>query len=31
LDLALSQDRQQSAFYIHAFIESWFIQNPIKE
>ena len=31
LDLALSQDRQQSAFYIRAFIESWFIQNPIKE
>ena len=31
LDLALSKDRQQSAFYIRAFIESWFIQNPIKE
>jgi len=31
LDLALSKDRQQSVFYIRAFIESWFIQNPIKE
>ena len=31
LDLALSKDRQQSAFYIRAFIESWYIQNPLKE
>ncbi len=31
LDLALQGDHQQSAFYIRAFIESWFIQNPIKE
>jgi uncharacterized protein len=31
LDLALHSDHQQSAFYIRAFIESWFIQNPIKE
>ncbi len=31
LDIATSKDHQQSAFYIRAFIESWFIQNPIKE
>lgn len=31
LDFALSKDHQQSAFYIRAFIESWYIQNPIKE
>jgi ankyrin repeat protein len=31
LDLALRGDRQQSVFYIRAFTESWFIQNPIKE
>ena len=31
LDLALRSDHQQSAFYIRAFIESWYIQNPIKE
>jgi ankyrin repeat protein len=31
LDIAVSKDHQQSAFYIRAFIESWFIQNPIKE
>ena len=31
LDIALSKDRQQSAFYIRAFTESWFIQNPILE
>ena len=31
LDFALRGDHQQSAFYIRAFIESWFIQNPIKE
>jgi ankyrin repeat protein len=31
LDIALSKDRQQSAFYIRAFTESWFIQNPLKE
>jgi ankyrin repeat protein len=28
LDMALSQDRQQSAFYIRAFTEAWFLQNP---
>jgi ankyrin repeat protein len=31
LDIAVSKDHQQSAFYIRAFIESWYIQNPIKE
>lgn len=31
LDMALSKDHQQSAFYIRAFTEAWFIQNPIKE
>ncbi len=31
LDIALLKDRQQSAFYIRAFTESWFIQNPIVE
>jgi len=31
LDIALSKDHQQSAFYIRAFIESWYIRNPIKE
>lgn len=31
LDFALSKDHQQSAFYIRAFTEAWFIQNPIKE
>jgi hypothetical protein len=31
LDIATSKDHQQSAFYIRAFIEAWFIQNPIKE
>lgn len=31
LDLAISQDHLQSAFYIRAFIESWYIQNPLKE
>jgi ankyrin repeat protein len=31
LDMALAKDRAQSAFYIRAFTESWFIQNPIKE
>ena len=29
LDMALTKDRQQSAFYIRAFTESWFIQNPV--
>jgi hypothetical protein len=29
LDMALSKDRQQSAFYIRVFTESWFIQNPL--
>jgi ankyrin repeat protein len=29
LDLAVKNDRQQSAFYIRAFIEAWFIQNPL--
>lgn len=28
LDMALSADKKQSAFYLNAFIESWFIQNP---
>lgn len=31
LDIALSKNQQQSAFYIRVFTESWFIQNPIKE
>jgi ankyrin repeat protein len=31
LDLALTADRQQSAFYIRAFTEAWFIENPIQE
>jgi ankyrin repeat protein len=31
LDMALSKERHQSAFYIRAFTEAWFIQNPIKE
>ncbi len=31
LDIAVSKDHAQSAFYIRAFIESWYIQNPIKE
>lgn len=31
LDIALTKDRQQSAFYIRAFTQSWFIQNPLKE
>lgn len=31
LDIAVSKDHEQSAFYIRAFIESWYIQNPIKE
>ena len=31
LDMALKADKPQSAFYIRAFTESWFIQNPIKE
>jgi ankyrin repeat protein len=31
LDLAMSKDRQQSAFYIRAFTESWYIQNPLNE
>lgn len=31
LDMALTKDHQQSAFYIRAFTEAWFIQNPIKE
>lgn len=29
LDFALSKDRQQSAFYIRAFTQSWEIQNPL--
>jgi len=28
LDLAITFDREQSALYIRAFIESWHIQNP---
>jgi ankyrin repeat protein len=31
LDIATSKDHQQGAFYIRAFTEAWFIQNPIKE
>lgn len=31
LDMAMQADKPQSAFYIRAFTESWFIQNPIKE
>ncbi len=31
LDIAVNKDHEQSAFYIRAFIESWYIQNPIKE
>lgn len=31
LDIALSKENQQSAFYIRAFTESWFIQNPTTE
>ncbi len=31
LNLALLGDHQQSALYIRAFIESWYIQNPLKE
>jgi len=31
LSLALVADHQQSAFYIRAFTESWYIQNPLKE
>jgi hypothetical protein len=26
--MALKADKQQSVFYLRAFIESWFIQNP---
>ena len=29
LDIALSKEHTQSAFYIRAYIEAWFIQNPI--
>lgn len=29
LDFALAADKPQSAFYLRAFIESWFIQNPV--
>jgi ankyrin repeat protein len=28
LDMALNADKKQSAFYLRAFTESWFIQNP---
>ena len=31
LDMAVQADKPQSAFYIRAFTESWFIQNPVKE
>lgn len=31
LDMALSKEHHQSAFYIRAFTQAWFIQNPIKE
>lgn len=29
LDMALAKDHEQSAFYIRAFTQAWFIQNPI--
>ena len=29
LDLALSKEHQQSAYYLRAFTEAWFIQNPV--
>ncbi len=28
LDMAMKADKQQSVFYLRAFIESWFLQNP---
>ncbi len=31
LDIALRKENQQSVFYIRAFIEAWFIQNPTLE
>jgi uncharacterized protein len=31
LSLALVADHPQSAFYIRAFTESWYLQNPVKE
>ena len=31
LDIALSKGHEQSAFYIKAFIEAWYIQNPLSE
>ena len=31
LDMANKSDKPQSAFYIRAFTDSWFIQNPVKE
>ena len=31
LDLAVRVDQPQSVFYIKAFTEAWYIQNPIKE
>jgi hypothetical protein len=31
LDMALSKNHQQSAMYIQAFIEAWFVQNPNKD
>ena len=31
LGMAVQADKPQSAFYIRAFTESWFIQNPVKE
>ena len=31
LDMAIKGDNTRSAFYIRAFIESWFIQNPVAE
>ena len=31
LDIALNKENPQSAFYIRAFTESWFIQNPVLE
>lgn len=31
LNMALLKDHQQAAFYIRAFTEAWFIQNPVKD
>jgi ankyrin repeat protein len=31
LDMALSIGHEQSAFYIRAFTEAWYLQNPVVE